>query len=237
MKKGIQKVANPGRELLVIFKGSKYARYPVATDFIGLGDEIEPSLERFVINEADNEDIICISAKVISIAKGLVVHESEVEPSWLAKFIVKFVKKWPNDPGYASPRKMQVAINQAGIIRITFALVIGAFLKLFGIKGYFYRIAGNRINAIDGFTSGPISGQYAILPPQNGDAICDELERAYDKSFLIMDGNNIDNNILGRSKKVRQEFTIKDLMRILRGNPQGQEDDGPITPFILLRRV
>ena len=53
----------------------------------------------------------------------------------------------------------------------------------------------------------------------------------------IIDGNNIDNNIMGMSKKLKERFSTNELMEVLRGNPQGQEDDGPITPMLIVREL
>lgn len=234
---GFSEEPNPKRELIVEHRGKSYARYPVHTNFLNLGEKIEDFIDKYAKPSLKENDILCISAKVVSISRKFVVHESEVEPTWLSRLIVKFVKKWPNDPGYANPRKMQVAIEQAGYPRIILALIVGSFLRLFGKRGYFYRIAGNRINAIDGFTSGPISGQYALLPPPHTDDICDEWEERYNVGVTIIDGNNIDNNIMGMSRSVKEKFSEADLMQILRGNPQGQEDDGPTTPILVVREV
>ncbi|MDQ7021676.1 MAG: coenzyme F420-0:L-glutamate ligase [Candidatus Dojkabacteria bacterium] len=126
-KLGIQKEANPNRELTVEFNSKRYSRYPVEMPFINIGDDLVAVIEKNVKEDLEKEDILCISAKAISIANNFVVHESKVEASWLAKLIVKFVKKWPNDPGYANPRKMQVAINEAGYLRIILALGVGTF--------------------------------------------------------------------------------------------------------------
>ena len=234
---GLQLSANPKRNLFQEFGGKKYARYPVNTPFFNLGDSLEDFIDSYLKKDFQESDILCISAKVVSIANKFVVHESEVSPSWLAKLIVKFVKKWPNDPGYANPRKMQVAINQAGYFRMIIALIVGTFLKIFGIKGYFYRIAGNQINAIDGFTSGPISGKYAILPPKDSDGMCNKFEDQYGIACAIIDGNNIENNILGMGDRLKKYFDKKTLMHVLQGNPQCQEDEGVRTPMLLVREI
>jgi len=45
---------------------------------------------------------------------------------------------------------MELAIREAGALRIIFASFAALLTKPFGIKGIFYKVAGNNINAIDG---------------------------------------------------------------------------------------
>jgi F420-0:gamma-glutamyl ligase-like protein len=235
--------ANKGRDLYSEFNGRKYARIPIQTHFLEIGENLDSVLEKYVRPTLQKNDILCISCKIISFTKNLVVRKEDVKISWLAKLITKFVKKWPNDIGYSSPRKMQVAINRAGYPRMIVALIVGSFLKLFGLKGYFYRIAGNQINAIDGFTVGytknPVFENYAFLPPtpKEGRQICNEIESEFGSPVAIMDGNNIENNVMGMSDTLAKMFKEEDFKEIMKGNPQGQEDDGNNTPIIIVREV
>jgi len=198
--------ANPGRELYSEVDGKKYIRIPIETHFIDIGESLEEIVNKYATPKVEPGDIFCVSCKIVSITtKGLTVKDSDVWISPLARLIVRFVKKWPNDIGYSSPRKMQVAINRAGYPRIFFALVIGTILKLIGKPGYFYRLAGNQINAIDGFTVGftdkEIFAKNAFLPPRpkQGIEIANRLEKIVNVPVAIIDGNNIENNIISMS--------------------------------------
>jgi hypothetical protein len=236
-KYGIKTKGNKGRELFVEYNGKKYARYPVETPVVNIGDDLDKFIEKYGKPYYKDADIFCISAKVVSIANKYVMHESEVKTTWLARLIVKFVTKWPDDIGYSHPRKMQAAINIVGVPRILLAIFIGTFMKMIGKPGYFYIVAGHNINAIDGFNpvSEPPMNEYAVLPPDNSDELCDKWETKFGMKSVILDGNNIDNNVLGMSKGVKKLFSEEDLMQILRGNPQGQEEDDGITPILILR--
>lgn len=236
---GIKMEANTNRELYCEYNGVKYARFPIETPIVNIGDNLNTFVEEFAKPYIQEGDFLCISSKIISITKNFVIHRSEVKISPLARLIVKFVKKWPNDYGYSLPEKMQVAINMVGYPRMILALVGGTILKLAGKPGYFYRIAGHNINAIDGFipTAMKPFNEYAFLPPINADSFANELEQLIGAPVAIVDGNNIDNNIIGYSEKLKKMFSIKDLMEILKGNPQGQDDDGNITPMLIIRKV
>jgi len=132
---GIKNEANKGRELFQIFKGNKYARYPVETPVVNIGDDLMLFIEKYGLPYFSKGDIFCISSKIVSITKKYVIHISEIKISPLAKLIVKFVKKWPNDYGYSLPEKMQVAINIVGYPRMFLALIGGTLMKLIGYPG------------------------------------------------------------------------------------------------------
>lgn len=236
---GIKQEANLNRELYCEYNGVKYARYPVETPIVNIGDDLNSFVAEYAKPYIKAGDFLCISSKIISIANKLVIHRSEVKISPLARLIVKFVKKWPNDYGYSLPEKMQVAINMVGYPRMILALIGGTLLKIVGKPGYFYIIAGHNINAIDGFipTAMKPFNEYAFLPPTNADKIADELEGIISAPVAIVDGNNIDNNIIGYSRRLKDLYTVKDLMEILNGNPQGQDDDGNITPMLIIRKL
>jgi len=220
------------------YKGVKYARFPVETPIVNIGDDLDKFVDEFAKPYLQDGDFLCISSKIISITKNFVVHRSQVTISPLARLIVKFVKKWPNDYGYSLPEKMQVAINIVGYPRMIVALIGGTFMKLIGRPGYFYRIAGHNINAIDGFipTAMKPFNEYAFLPPTNADTVANQLQERLSVPVAIVDGNNIDNNIIAYSAKLKEMFTVSDLMMILKGNPQGQDDDGNITPMLIIRK-
>lgn len=238
MNYGIKNIPNIGRELSVEHNGIEYLRLPVETDLVNIGDNLNDFLNKFGKPYVTKGDIFCISSKIISITENFVLHRSEVHVGFLAKLIVRFVKKWPNDYGYSLPEKMQVAINLAGYPRIIAALIGGTLLKIIGKPGYFYKIAGNNINAIDGFipTAQKPFNEYAFLPPTNGDEISNSISKIVGAPTIIIDGNNVDNNIMGLSDEAKALYNKEDYMQILRGNPQGQDDDGNITPIIIIRK-
>lgn len=238
-KYGIRFTANPNRELYSEHKGIRYGRFPVETPIVNIGDDLDKFVQEYAAPYFKEGDIFCISSKIISITKNFVVHRSKIKTSLLARLIVKFVKKWPNDYGYSLPEKMQVAINMVGYPRMVIALIGGTLMKAIGKPGYFYKIAGHNINAIDGFipTAMKPFNEYAFLPPINADEIAEKLQNKFNIPTAIIDGNNIDNNIIGLSTRVKNMYSISDLMSILKGNPQGQDDDGKITPIIIIRKA
>lgn len=234
---------NEGRALYSTVDGIKYARIPIETHFIELGEDLFKIIDTYAKPQIVEGDVLCVATKIVSITQKMVVHKDDVRISPLAKLIARFVTKWEHDIGYSNPRKIQVAINTVGYPRIFLALLGGTIMKyIFAKPGYFYKIAGNRINAIDGFTEGftekQIFEDYAFLPPseQEADLLANKIEKHTGAPSVILDGNNIENNIMGMSDSAKMQFDVPKFMEIVKGNPQGQEDDPNNTPFLIVRK-
>jgi hypothetical protein len=144
------------------------------------------------------------------------------------------VKKYDNDIGYSRPEKMQVAIWQTGYLRMMAAMVGGAVTRVFGRHGDFYRIAGNRISEIDGFNPDALApfDEFAMIGPARPDDYCQRIEDSYGVPTVIIDGNNINVEVLGASRGV--PVTRAQARAILLDNPMGQDDE--MTPIMLVRR-
>jgi hypothetical protein len=233
---GLQDTAHEGQSIASVVNGVEYARLPVKTETILIDQDLDQILKKYIYPIKQENDILCIASKIISITKGFYVKESDLKVSWLAKFLVRFIQKHPNDPGFAIPAKVQVAMNEAGAPRFIFAVVVGGALKVLGFKGWFYRLAGHKINAIDGFIpefyKGPLAG-YGFLAPKDSDKICDEIETKHGILNAILDGNNVENHIFGLSRGIKQMYSREEFEEIIKGNPHGQEGN---TPFFIVRK-
>jgi hypothetical protein len=192
-----------------------------------------PIIQKYVLSQHKKGDWIAISEKFVTISEGRVIHKSAVKPGLLAKLVVMGVKKYKDDIGYSSPYKMQVAIWQAGWWRVFFAMIIGGLTKLVGRHGDFYRIAGNRVSEIDGFNphAMPPFNEFAMLGPSDPTRIANEVENQFGIPTVIIDGNNINVEVLGMSKSVPVSKEVARL--ILLDNPMGQDDE--LTPIVVIR--
>lgn len=236
-KLGLATEPHHDQELYSNVDGMKWARYPVRTRLALIGDNLDDFLKEFAVPYYKENDILCIASKVVSITKGFYVKESDIKITPFARFLTKFVKKWEHDPGFRLPQKVQLAMDIVGIPRFLLAILGGGIMKLLGKPGYFYIIAGHNINAIDGFVPEmypvPLRG-YGFLAPENPDGICDEIEQKFGMQTAILDGNNVDQIVLGMSTKLKERFSKEKLLEILQGNPQGQTGN---TPILIVREV
>jgi hypothetical protein len=214
--------------------GKTYERIGVRTRMVKFGDDLDALVAEYVKPLAQPGDWIALSEKVVSVAQNNVRHISDVKPRWLAKLIVKGVKKYPEDIAWEHPAKMQAAIDMAGYPRMLTALVVGGITRLFGRHGDFWRIAG-RVSEIDGFNPRAMwpYTEYAILPPKDPDKTGQRIEDQHGIPASIIDGNNIDVKIISVSRKLPVDAATARL--ILLDNPMGQDEE--MTPIILVREA
>ena len=220
--------------LTIDVAGEQWDRIGTKTHLISILEPLDPIIKDQVVPQFQPGDWIAISEKVVTISQGRVVHIDVVKASPLAKFIVKGVKKYDNDIGYSLPEKMQVAIWQAGYFRMIAALVGGTATRLFGRHGDFYRIAGNRISEIDGFNPDAIApfDKFAMIGPADPAGYCQRLEDTFGVPAVVIDGNNINVEVLGASRGL--PVSPQRAREILLDNPMGQDDE--MTPIMLVRR-
>src|SRR2546423_2292228 len=91
-----------------------YDRIAVQTHLIHIKKSLAPVFDEYVKPVLQPGDWLAVSEKFVTISQGRVIHHSVVRPGRLAKLLVRGVTKHPDDVGYSDPRKMQVAIMQAG---------------------------------------------------------------------------------------------------------------------------
>jgi len=222
---------NKGKKLIAKAGEKEYLRLPIKTHFIKPCDKIDNIVLKYVLSSAEKGDIVVLCQKIVSIVLHKVVYKSYVQVGFWAKFLSRFAKKTPAGFSVGNPYKMQVAIDLAGLPRIFLACFLGGAAKLFGIRGVFYRVAGNEINQIDGFY-GKAFKEYenmGILGLKNCDKLCNKLTEKYSLSFVVADVNDLGRNVLGKSLGVDKKLILK----LLKDNPAGQSNEQ--TPIIIIR--
>jgi hypothetical protein len=216
-------------------EGLTYERTPVKTHKVGIGEDLAGVIALYAAEQITPDTTMCLSQKFVSICDRNVRHISEVRDTWLARVIVRYVTKNDNgDIGYSHPKKMQVAIDEVGYPRMIAAVVGGGFSKfVLRRRGDFYRIAGHHISEIDGFNPDamPPFDQYAMLPPPDPDGVCEALARRFGCAAYIIDGNNINVEVVGRSANL--PMSIAAAREVMLDNPMGQGDE--LTPVFLIR--
>jgi hypothetical protein len=200
------------------------------------GEDLADVILKYAADKLTSSSVLCLSEKFVTICQDNVRHVDSVHDTWLARFIVRFVTKHRNDIGYSHPKKMQVAIDLAGYPRIIAAVVFGGLSRLIlKRRGDFYRIAGHRIAEIDGFNPDamPPFDQYAMLPPLRPHETCDAIANRFKCACYMIDGNNINVEVIGMSRNMQELQIDKTLARaIMLDNPMGQNDE--LTPIFIL---
>lgn len=225
---------NSKKEIVVEVNKAKWSRHLIKTHFIGVEDNFEDIVKRYVLPNAKANDVVILCQKIVSIIQKRIVYKKDIRVGFWAKFLSKFVKKTPYGFSVGNPLKMQLAINLAGLPRIFLAGFCSIVCKLFGFSGVFYRVAGNQISEIDGFY-GEAYSQYlemGILGPKDCDNLCDKLNKEFGFHFVVADVNDLGGNILGISKEFKGREKL--ILQILKDNPAGQSNEQ--TPIIILRK-
>lgn len=218
-------------------QGARYERYAVKTHFIERGEDYIEVVRRYVKPLYNYGDIVSLSEKIISMCQDNTVEMKNVRPGFFAKFLSKFATRNINGIGMDEPFKLQLAINMKGLPLILWACFCGAVCRVFGRRGVFYEIAGKEVAGIDGFYSRSAFKTYhtlAVLNPDNPDGVCADIERELGIACMIVDANDINVDLLGRSPSLSdkpQEL----LCELLSDNPAGQDDE--LTPFVIIRDI
>jgi len=225
---------NNGKKLIIEVEGRKFARYPIKTKLITPEDtNIIPIVENYSKKYLEPGDIVFISEKSVAVTQGRSYPLDAINPSSLAKFLSKFVMRTPVGIGLGSPETMQLAIEEVGVIRILIASSIGFLGKLVGVRGLFYRIAGEGARSIDGAVpyAIPPYNKYVSKGPINADQICRDISKILGVGVSIVDANDLGVNVLGASVGVDKKF----VARSIKDNPLGQSDEQ--TPIGIIREI
>lgn len=228
--------SNPDKKLVIEYNGERYLRIPVKTHIITDADKITDVVHKYASPIAKEGDVIFISEKIVACTQKRAIKLTDIKPRKLATFLSRYVVKTNYGIGLAMPETMEMAIRECGTARILFAAAVSAVTKLFGLKGWFYRVAGERARAIDGpceFTIPPYN-EYVVLGPLKPAKVAKEIsERMGGIPVCIVDANDIGCNALGCShpKQYPKEF----FTNVLRDNPLGQDNEQ--TPIGIIRKA
>ncbi|MDM8300391.1 hypothetical protein [Collinsella tanakaei] len=224
---------NEGHPIEVEVGGKRYARHAIRTRFVEIGESYLDLIREYVLPVWQPGDILSSSEKVVALCQGRVVYEKDVEPGLLARFLAPFASGTPDAFGVKHPAKMQFAINECGAPRVLWAAICAGVAKLFGKHGVFYEMTGREVAGLDGFYGAEFDtyAHMGVRIPADPDGVCDEVERELGVQMMIVDANNINVEILGRSSSLA--LTDDDLRALIADNPAGQGTE--LTPFILIR--
>jgi F420-0:gamma-glutamyl ligase-like protein len=228
--------ANAGKALTVQVEGSSFARIPIRTRVVMPGDDLDEFVREYATDVVREGDLLFVTEKIVAITQGRSYLVEDIKPRKLAFFLSKYVTRTPYGIGLGMPETMEMALRECGTLRILFAAAVSAVTKLFGRKGDFYRIAGDKARAIDGPTSGTIPpyNKAVVLGPERPREVAEHLKALLGgvPEVAVVDINDLGGNILGSTLDKAGE---KQLVSILKDNPLGQGHQS--TPLGVVRAV
>lgn len=237
IKSGVKKFGiSLGDEEKIETKG-RFLRIPVFTELITERTDFFKVVKEKTKDLIKDGDIITVVSAVSAIADGRVFSVETINISPLAFLLSKFVSKNKNNPfattaPLSNPYAMQIAIEEAGVIRILIASILGFLGKLIRKRGIFYQIAGKVVTQIDDMpASMPPYDYYVISGVHNSKRFCQKIKEITGCEACIVDAND-----LGIAWVVDSTDGVnkKEVEEALSDNPQGNEDFQ--TPIIILRK-
>lgn len=224
---------NIGKNLNIEIDGNIFERLPIKTHIITSSDNIVDVAKRYASPYLKEGDMLFVSEKIVAISQGRAFPIKDIKPSFLAKLLVKFVHKSPHGIGLGSPWTMELAIREAGVLRMLLGAFVAAVTKPFGMRGVFYRVVGKNINAIDGpcsYTLPPYN-EYAKLGPAEPEKVAKKISQNLECGVVIIDANDLGVAILGKSDDKISDVFCKEVFR---DNPLGQASEQ--TPLCIVRK-
>jgi len=221
-------------EPVISLYGVSFLRIPIKTRILSPEDNISDIVRAYALPEMQEGDILTISESPLAITQGRAIPVTDINVSYTARLLSRYVAKVPYGIGLGAPTSMQCAIDETGKCRILFAAMVGALGKLIGRKGDFYRIAGMQAALVDAATTSPVPpyNETVIKGPLNPGKVCEELHAEFGFGFAVMDINDIGGSwMIGGSKNVDKHF----IESVMKDNPQGQGDE--LTPLCIVRRL
>ena len=210
--------------------GDRCQVLPLRTHLLGPLDGPVAVLRRYAADLAQPGDVITLGETPLAVMQGRYRHPSEVEPGLVARLACRVFHPTSS---LATACGMQTLIDLVGPTRVISAWIGGLLLKLVGIPGGFYRLAGDQARLIDDITgTTPPYDQTIVLGPDRSEAFCRDAAAALGVAVAIVDVNDLGRvKVLASSDGCDEEL----LVRALKPNPAGNANQR--TPVVLVRPV
>ncbi len=236
---------NQDKQLDITVDGQPWLRFPIRTELFAKGDDLAARITGYVSGfvtaaEQDGRDIfqspwyLVVSEKIVAIAQGRSYFIWEIQPNWWARTLSRYVVRTPYGIGLGSPWTMQLALQEVGLPRILFASAVSVVGKALGRRGWFYKVAGSAVRAIDGPTeySAYPANVSAKLAPAKPDKVSRELTEALRaglpfpanetlRGVVVIDANDIGRNVMGQATDRPDRF----FEEVFADNPLGQGNE------------
>lgn len=203
------------------------AAVPVRTRLVSSGDDLAAIVADAVRGIARPPCIVAVSETAVAIAQGRCIPAERIRPSRLAHLLAR------NAGALATvnqPESMQLVIDDVGIPKVVAAAFAHVAGRAVGMRGVFYRLLGESIAAIDGYTGTlPPFERMIVLGPERPDEAATEIAERCGASCVIVDANDLGKaKVLGASPGVARRRVEQALV----SNPHGNGDEQ--TPIVVL---
>ena len=201
---------------------------PLRTHLLGSLDDPIEVLRTYASDLLQPGDVLTIGETPVAVIQSRYRHPSEVQPGLVARLACRVFHPTSS---LATACGLQTLIDLVGPTRVLVAWIGGLLLKLVGVPGGFYRLAGDQARLIDDITgTTPPYDQTIVLGPDEPEALCQRAATELGVAVAIVDVNDLGRvKVLASSRGCDEEL----LQRALRPNPAGNANER--TPLVLVR--
>ena len=201
---------------------------PLRTHLLGTLDDPIEVLRTYASDLLQPGDVLTIGETPVAVIQSRYRHPSEVQPGLVARLACRVFHPTSS---LATACGLQTLIDLVGPTRVLVAWIGGLLLKLVGVPGGFYRLAGDQARLIDDITgTTPPYDQTIVLGPDEPEALCQRAATELGVAVAIVDVNDLGRvKVLASSRGCDEEL----LQRALRPNPAGNANER--TPLVLVR--
>ena len=201
---------------------------PLRTHLLGTLDDPIEVLRTYASDLLQPGDVLTIGETPVAVIQSRYRHPSEVQPGLVARLACRVFHPTSS---LATACGLQTLIDLVGPTRVLVAWIGGLLLKLVGVPGGFYRLAGDQARLIDDITgTTPPYDQTIVLGPNEPEDLCQRAATELGVAVAIVDVNDLGRvKVLASSRGCDEEL----LQRALRPNPAGNANER--TPLVLVR--
>ena len=207
---------------------SIHSIHSIKTHILGRLDNPIDVLKSYIPKNYSPTDILTIGESPLAIMQGKYIDYRNVNASLLSRLICK---GFHPTSSLATACGMQTLIDSSGPTRVVISWLIGGIFKSLGVKGIFYRLAGQQARLIDDITgTTPPYDKSIVLGPIDTLNFCFKASKVLNVNVAVVDVND-----LGRVKVVSTSNVnkIELIKRALKTNPAGNANQQ--TPLVLIR--
>jgi F420-0:gamma-glutamyl ligase len=207
--------------------GYELAALPVRTRLIRAGEDVAGLVAEAVAGIAHPGDVVAVSETAVAIAQNRMIAAETIRPGRLAYALSRRAGALAT---VNQPESLQLVIDDAGAWRVVLAAAAHVAGRLLGRRGLFYRVLGEAISAIDGYTGTlPPFERTIVLGPKDPDRAASGIAERTGSFAVVVDANDLGVvNVLGASPGVARTR----VAAALRANPHGNGDEQ--TPVVVL---
>ncbi len=217
--------SNPPKEK----SSNKNSVEPIKTHILGSLDDPLSILKSYIPKDYLPSDILTIGESPLAIMQGKYIDFRTIHVSPIARLLCK---GFHPTSSLATACGMQTLINITGPSRVIISWIIGGIFKFFGIRGMFYRLAGEQARLIDDITgTTPPYDKSIVLGPKDTNSFCIKASELLKVNVAVVDVNDLGRVKILSTNNINHTEIIK---RALTSNPAGNANQ--LTPLVLIRQ-